>query len=177
MSEVVVIPAAALQRWRREAKELKKRSGISHHAALDAIARRTGQFPDWHHLIEAAKASEPAEQAFNAGFVVGIDLKIATSLAREKLGEFVEDVRLEHFVFEGFKRLGHDSEEDGAEVADAAYYRWRARVPATPKEAMRAVQIVFGAPSLLYVRLRGRMLFDLFFSEDHDGPWRLDPGV
>lgn len=175
MSEVVVVPAAALERWRREAKQLKKRDGIAHHSALDAVARRTGLFPDWHHLTEAARATEPAEEAFKRGFVVGIDWKIAAYLPEDKLGQFLDDPRLEHFVREDFGRLGHGSEADAREVAGAAYYRWGTRVPQTPQEAIVPVQRVFGTHALRYLRLRSRLLVDMIFSEDRDGPWRLEP--
>ena len=56
MPDVIVIPAAAVEALRRKAKKLRKETGIAHHAALDAVARAGGMFPDWHHLIEAAKA-------------------------------------------------------------------------------------------------------------------------
>ena len=46
MSEKVVVPAAALERWRRQAKELKKQKAIPHQAALDAVACLTGCFRD-----------------------------------------------------------------------------------------------------------------------------------
>ena len=51
MSDVVTVPAAALARWRRQAKELRKKDAMPHHAALDAVARLTGVFRDWHHVI------------------------------------------------------------------------------------------------------------------------------
>ena len=39
MSEVLVVSAAALERWRRQAKQLRKSKGLPHHAALDAGGR------------------------------------------------------------------------------------------------------------------------------------------
>ena len=57
----------------QKGKKLVKQNGIAHHAALDIVARAGGWFTDWHHLIEAAKATEPTEREFKAGLIIGMD--------------------------------------------------------------------------------------------------------
>ena len=87
---LLVIPSAAVEALRRKAKKLVKERSVAHHAALDMVARAGGAFPDWHHLIEAAKATEASERAFKAGLVVGIDVKEAQEVPRS-LRQFVRD--------------------------------------------------------------------------------------
>ena len=78
---------------RRKAKKLVKQNGLAHHAALDVVARSGGVFADWHHFIEAAKATEPTERAFRSGLVVGMDIKDALAIPDSKLVHFVRDAR------------------------------------------------------------------------------------
>ena len=103
MSDTVVIPAFVVERLRRKAKKLHRETGIAHHAALDAVAQEGGAFPNWHHLIEAAKATEPTERAFKTGLVVGIDRKEAADVP-SSLKEFMHDERLLAFVRAEFER-------------------------------------------------------------------------
>ena len=59
-------------------------------------------FPNWHHLIVAAKATEPAERAFKHGLVIGMDIKDALDVAESRLTQFLPDDRLAMFAFDEF---------------------------------------------------------------------------
>jgi hypothetical protein len=172
MSEAVVVPAAAVERWRRQAKDLKKQKAIPHHAALDAVARDTGLFPDWHHLIEAAKATEPAERAFKDGLVLGADIKDVLEdtrgLVPKNVPGFVQDERLATFIAEDFKRLRGSRWKEGDEswvIDESIYFRWLGARPASRDAAMKIVLAMF-ARGPVYVRLKGQILWNVVFDDD-----------
>ncbi len=177
MPDVIVIPSAAVEALRRKAKKLRKEQGVPHHAALDAVARAGGRFPDWHHLIEAAKATEPAEEAFKHGLVIGMDIKDALQMPAAKLTHFIEDERLQYFVFDDFDLhptggLGVDEDLRIDSVYQTVFYRSRRIVPASLEEAFKLCRAdFFFAPR--YVRLGGIVMFDVVVGEegeeDEDG--------
>lgn len=173
MSDVVVIPSAAVEALRRKAKKLRKEQGMPHHAALDAVARAGGVFPDWHHFIEAAKATEPAEEAFKHGLVIGMDIKDAMDVPAAKLVHFIEDERLRAFVFDDFDLhptggLGEDEDWRIDSVYETVFFRSRRIVPASLEEALKLSRADFSfAPR--YVRLGGMLVFDVLVDEDDEG--------
>ena len=166
MSDVVVIPSAAVEALRRKAKKLRKEEGLPHHAALDAVARAGGVFPDWHHFIEAAKATEPAEEAFKHGLVIGMDIKDALDVPKAKLVHFIEDERLVAFVLDEFglnpSKAMSDAEQWHLDlINETMFFRSRRIVP----ESLDAAEELsrkdfFFLPQ--YLRLKGRLLVDSF---------------
>ena len=173
MSDVFVIPSAAVEALRRKAKKLVKERGVAHHAALDMVARAGGAFPDWHHLIEAAKTTEPSERAFKAGLVVGIDVK-ETQDVRRSLSQFVRDEKLVMFVRSAFERahpkpwseeVAGDWEDLGAQLV---YFRGVRAVPNSLEETLELCREDFVWPPR-YVRLRGKVLQDPFSDEAENG--------
>ena len=175
MSDKVVVPAAALERWRRQAKQLRKQKAIAHHTALDVVARLTGIFRDWHHVIVEAKATEPAEQAFRSGLVVGMDQKDAYEArhTRRNLLDFVEEDRMLEFTVAEFERRRpkpwNDEDEWQAQfLRELVYFRWTGVLSETHDEAeLLARKAFFFLPD--YVRLKGRLLLDPFSDEDANG--------
>ncbi len=172
MSDVHVIPSAAVEALRRKAKKLRKEQGMPHHAALDAVARAGGRFPDWHHFIEAAKATEPAEQAFKHGLVIGMDIKDALEVPDSRLTQFLPDERLAMFVFEEFGLtpsggLGETDDWRVDALDETVFFRSRRIVPDTLDEALKLRrQDFFFFPR--YVRLRGQLLIDPLEEDDED---------
>ncbi len=172
MPNVIVIPAAAVETLRRKAKKLRKETGIAHHAALDAVARAAGVFPDWHHLIEAAKATEPTERAFKAGLVVGIDVKEAQDV-RSSLRQFVHDERLLMFVRSAFERAHprpwtEEVEGDWEDLEwQLVYFRGVRAIPNSLGETLELCREDFIWPPR-YVRLKGKVLRDPFSDEDEN---------
>ena len=173
MSDVFVIPSAAVEALRRKAKKLVKERGVAHHAALDMVARAGGAFPDWHHLIEAAKATEPSEWAFKSGLVVGIDVKEAQDVG-SSLIQFVRDETLVMFVSWAFEREHPKpwSEEVTGNWEDLdwqlVYFRGVRAVPNTLDEALELCSEDFYWPPR-YVRLRGKVLLDPYSDEAENG--------
>ena len=173
MSKVIVIPASSVEELRRKAKQLRKETGVAHHAALDAVARAGGVFPDWHHLIEAAKATEPSERAFKAGLVVGIDVKEAQDV-RRSLSQFVHDDQLIMFVRSAFERAHPKpwSEEVAGDWDDLGsllvFLRGVRAIPNSLDETLELCREDFFWPPR-YVRLRGKVLQDPFSDENENG--------
>jgi hypothetical protein len=166
MSDVHIVPSAAVEALRRKAKKLVRQDGIPHHAALDAVAR-AGGYPDWHHFIEAAKATEPTERAFKKGLVVGIDIKEAQDVP-SSLNHFVRDEQLVMFVRFEFEREHPRpwSEETGwkwEELDELVYFRGVRSVPHTLDEAWKLTNEDFFFPPR-YLRLRGQV--EKLFPED-----------
>ena len=173
MSDVLVIPSAAVEALRRKAKKLVKERGVAHHAALDMVARASGAFPDWHHLIEAAKTTESSERAFKAGLVVGIDVKEAQDV-RPSLSQFVSDEQLVKFVRSAFERAHPKpwSEEFAGDWEDLGlqlvYFRGVRAVPNSLDETLELCREDFFWPPR-YVRLRGKVLLDPFSDAAENG--------
>src|SRR5487761_1947828 len=124
---VIVIPAAAVERLRRKAKKLTKQNGIAHHAALDNVARASGRFADWHHLIEAAKATEVTERALKTGLVIGMDRK-DVDFDQSRIKRFVRDERVSMFFRMEFEKWHPEpwSEEDEGgrdDIDELVYFR------------------------------------------------------
>ena len=167
-TDIVIIPAAVVDRMRRKAKELKKHTGISHHEALDQVARADKYFRDWHHLIEHAKATELTEQALNAGFIIGMDRKDA-DFNHDRLKRFVRDERVASFIRSKFKEQhpkpwSDDEEFDWEEIEELIYFRSNSIVPDTLEAALEICDEDFYFPPR-YVRLRGKVI-DLYSVED-----------
>lgn len=172
VSRIAVFPAAAVEHLRRKAKELKKKTGVPHHEALDIVAREIFHLPDWHHFIEQAKANELSERAFKAGLVVGIDVKEASDV-RSSLSQFVRDERLVMFVRSEFEKAHPKpwSEEVEGDWEDLdwqfVYFRCVRTTPNTLDEVWELCRkdFFFGPQ---YVRLKGKVLQDPFSDEDEN---------
>lgn len=173
MSDVVVIPSAAVEALRRKAKKLRKEQGLPHHAALDAVARAGGVFPDWHHFIEAAKATEPAEEAFKHGLVIGMDIKDAMEVPAAKLVHFMEDERLVAFVRDEFglnpsEGISDDDQWHMDLINETVFFRARRVVPDSLDDAENlSREDFFFLPQ--YLRLKGKLLIDPFDDGEDEG--------
>ena len=137
------------------------------------VARGGGAFPDWHHLIDAAKATEPSERAFNAGLVVGIKVKEAQEV-RPSLNHFVCDEQLVTFVRSAFERAhpkpwGEEVTGDWEDLnLQFVYFRGVRVVPNSLDEALELCRADFIWPPR-YLRLRGEVLQDPFSDEAENG--------
>jgi hypothetical protein len=88
--------AAVFEKWKQQARQLKRSTNIAHHEALDALAQRN-QFQDWHHVTVEAGLNRLSEKAIRQGFVVAYDVKEASeSPLPDEL--FIEDWRAPHFA-------------------------------------------------------------------------------
>ena len=167
---IAVFPAAAVGHWRRKAKQLKKKTGVSHHEALDIVAREIGHLPDWHHLIEQAKANERSEGAFKAGLVIGMDPKDA-DFNLSHLINFVPDERLVMFVHSEFEEQHPKPWSEHVEsmwegYEELVYIRCKGAAPGTLEEAFEVCRKDFFFQPL-YIRLRGRVE-QTFLEEEYE---------
>lgn len=156
---IYITPAVVVERLRRKAKRLKKETGVTHQHALDLAAQQTKHFQSWHHVIQAAKLTEPSEQAFRHGFVFAMDFKDA-DLDQENAPFIVPDNQVAYFVIRDFKKsVKQFSEEDGyflEELSDFVYFHCKGPAPATLKAALKRISKGFFFPPKL-VWLRGEM--------------------
>ncbi len=93
MCSKILIASLDVQKLKQRARKLKRESGVTHHEALDQIAKAVG-FDHWHHVSESAKAFAPTESAYFFGVIIAMDIKDADGF-HDPSGRFVED----HMVF------------------------------------------------------------------------------
>lgn len=159
MPDIHIVPAAAVESLRRKAKQLKKQERIPHHEALDMVARKSGIFANWHHLVEAAKATEPTERAFTHGFVAGLDPKDFDNHGRFTLDTFVQDDGLLSFVLDELNsemRKNLDAYEI-EEYEELVYLRCKHKEPADLDKAMDFCVEHFPSPPR-YFRFNGQVI-------------------
>lgn len=159
MSNIVVLPAAAVESLRRKAKQLKKSNGIPHHEALDAVAREGDVFIDWYQLIQAAKATEPSEKSFKSGFLVGLDPKDVDGVDPSVFKSFVLDEQLLMFVLSEMRKEKLHEKYPGLEeeYAQLVYYRYTGRMLANFDAALDvSVKVFFSPPR--YLRFKGQVI-------------------
>lgn len=169
-TDTIVIPAAVVEQLRRKAKKLAKLMGIPHHEALDRVARDGIELPDWHHLIEQAKATEPSEQAFKRGLIVGMDRKDVEDVHSSELTRLVIDHRVVMFLRAEYERWyprpwSEDTQYDWENIEELVFFRQQEIVPRTLEEALKLCHENFFFPPR-YVRLRGKVVMNLFSEED-----------
>ena len=169
---VAVIPSAAVEYLRRKAKKLVKQDGIAHHAALDIVARAGGQFVDWHHLIEAAKATEPSERAFKEGLIIGMDPK-DVDFDHSRIKCFVRDEQVIMFFRMEFEKKhpqpwSEENQWDWDDINELVYFRPKRGLPHSLEEVFELCrEDFFFSPQ--YVRLKGVVLQDPFTDEAENG--------
>ena len=83
-----IITSADVERLKQKARKLKRDTGISHHEALDQVAKAAG-LNHWHHVSESANAFKPTENAYYFGVIIAMDMKDVEF--RDPSGRFVED--------------------------------------------------------------------------------------
>jgi len=173
MSDIIIIMPSAQVDWlRRKAKQIRKETGVPHHEALDIVAREFGHLSDWHHVIESAKVTEPAERAHKTGLVIGMDVKEADDVNVSRLTHFVVDEQLYFFVLREYGKEGpvswDDEDEEARQIAhEFVFFRSKRLVPDTLDQAVAiAEKDFFFAPR--YLRLKGERLIDPFEFGDED---------
>lgn len=169
MPDIHVVPAASIESLRRKAKKLKKERGIPHHEALDMVARIGGVFPNWHHIVEAAKATEPSERAFKTGFLVGLDPKEASEMSVSSLDSFVCDERLLIFVLDELEKERREKGRpyEREEYEELVYLRYTRRTPVDFDKATDICAESFFFPPR-YLRFKGEVIEALPYQEDED---------
>jgi hypothetical protein len=127
MHDQYIFPSVIFGKWRQEARALKRSTELSHHQALEQIAKQN-QFASWRHVVAEAKLNRISESAYRTGLVVAYDIKDAMDNWSSD-ESFVDDFRAFHFcqgdIFEWYRR--NDDEAEGEErdaiPSDPADYR------------------------------------------------------
>lgn len=145
----IIFSTVTLQKWKQEARRLKKTRNLAHHDALDEVARQN-QFADWHAVTVEARLNESSERALKSGLVAAYDIKDATESWKPD-EKFVEDWRVPFFAEEALFKwyVAEDDAESGPVQVDDeyreeyfewmqnfGYFRWTGPVPTTIKHAM-----------------------------------------
>ena len=174
MPDIHIVRAAVVESLRRKAKLLKKQEGIPHHEALDMVARKTGAFANWHQFIEEAKATEPAEQAFKQGLVIGLDRKEVDGF--RSFGPFVDDECLRLFVLEevqskvrenGPRYEGESLEDLEMEYFELVFLRHKKATFADYKAVEQLLAKEFFFPPR-YIRFKGELIEDWLWDVEDD---------
>jgi hypothetical protein len=105
----------AFGKWKQQARALKRSADLSHHQALDLVAK-ANRFDNWHQVVTEAKANRVSEAAYRSGLVVAYEIKDATESWIPDVS-FVDDPRVYLFcrndVLAWFRR--GDEEAEGEE--------------------------------------------------------------
>jgi hypothetical protein len=86
MTTIIFTPARHVEILKQKARTLKKEQGISHHEALEQIAKQF-HYHHWHHVTEMAVITVPSEAAYRNGLLLAFDVKEADSLDDEVFTE------------------------------------------------------------------------------------------
>lgn len=122
-----IFSSVTFEKWKQQARALKRASGFSHHQALDQIAK-ANRFDNWHHVVTEAKLNRISETAYRSGLVVAYDIKDAMDNWIPD-NSFIDDSRALHFCQEDiftWYRQGDDEAEGDEKCAiptDQAEYR------------------------------------------------------
>lgn len=87
MNTIIFTPSSGVEKLKQKARKLKKEQGLSHHEALDQIAKQF-RYHHWHHVTEMAAITEPSETAYRHDLLIAFDVKEAESFDDEL---FIED--------------------------------------------------------------------------------------
>jgi len=82
MNILIFTPSSNVEKFKQKARKLKKEQGLSHHEALDQVAKEF-HYHHWHHVIEMATITAPSEIAYHDGLLVAFDIKEAASFDDE----------------------------------------------------------------------------------------------
>ncbi|WP_323142697.1 hypothetical protein [Massilia phyllosphaerae] len=127
MPKEYIFSSATFGKWKQQARALKRSSQLSHHQALDHVAK-AHRFDDWHQVVTEAKLNHVSETAYRSGLVVAYDVKDAMD-SWVPDASFVDDSRVYHFcendIFAWYRRGDDevDGEERNAIPTDPTEYR------------------------------------------------------
>jgi hypothetical protein len=178
------VSTETLERFKQMARRTKRARGISHHEALEVVARRV-HFDTWHQVTLAHQAMLPTETAVRRGIVIGMNVSEADGLDEEIFIEscaarLVADPLLPALYAEEFYRLEYEGidEEDGRplrekwteqELRESAQdhlnnlvlYRFEGEaVPRDPVTIVKLVaEVSFFGPEIVWI---GGRMYDTF---------------
>ena len=120
MRTQIIITSASVEKLKQKARKLKRERSISHHEALDRVAKEA-HFNHWHHVAESAKAFEPTERAYYFGVIIALDIKDAMDF-RDPNDRFVEDSSAFALCADDIYRYIREADEDSDMLATDYHY-------------------------------------------------------
>lgn len=125
MHREFVFSSVVFGKWKQQARALKRSGTLSHHQALEQVAK-ANRFDNWHHVVTEAKQNRASELGYRSGLIVAYDIKDAMD-SWVPDDSFVDDSRAMHFcandIFAWYRR--GDEECEGEE---------KAAIPSDPEE-------------------------------------------
>ncbi|WP_028633976.1 hypothetical protein [Pseudomonas parafulva] len=94
MKRIFLIPQKAVSLLKQRARNLKRNRQITHHEALEIVAKTVG-FDSWHQVAGAAEKCRPIEDAFRRGFLLAFDSSEVPDLENDEL-----PIEWEEYAFE-----------------------------------------------------------------------------
>lgn len=94
MKRIFLIPQKAVSLLKQRARNLKRDRQITHHEALEIVAKTVG-FDSWHRVAGAAEKCRPVEDAFRRGFLLAFDGSEVPDLENDEL-----PIEWEEYAFE-----------------------------------------------------------------------------
>lgn len=76
MNITIFTQSSYVEKLKQQARKLKKELGLSHHEALDQVAKNC-RYHHWHHVTEMAAITAPTEEAYRSGLLVAYDISEA----------------------------------------------------------------------------------------------------
>jgi len=114
MNIIIFTPSIHVEKLKQKAKKLKKELGISHHEALDQIAKQF-RYHHWHHVTEMAAITAPTEEAYRNGVLVAYDFSDISDCYMEE-SPFVEDNLAMYFcedqLWQAYLEIDDDEEPE-----------------------------------------------------------------
>lgn len=172
----IFTPSINVDKFKQQAKKIRKEQGLSHHEALDLIAKKY-KYHHWHHVTEMANLTEPLEKAFRQGFVIAYDFKEAEYVGAE-LFKVEDDLRwfCENDLWKSYQEIDDKDDPEFKELDEEEkrqyfnqdvfesmiFFRYVGkRTPANLKNALKLIhKSCFWSPE--YVWLKGTF-YDTFF--------------
>lgn len=182
MKTIIFTPSKNVEILKQKARTLKKEQGLSHHEALNQIAKQF-HYHHWHHVTEMAAITAPSEDAYRNGLLLAFDIKEADSFDDEL---FIQDNLAPLFCEEELWKIYlemDDEDEEFHELPESeqqeyfrdfmnnlVFYRYEGQnTPLTIEDTLKFVnEYSFWMPS--YVWLKGK-LYDTYDlpATDSDG--------
>jgi hypothetical protein len=169
MSVIIFTPSNNVEKLKQKARKLRKDLGLTHHEALDQVAKKY-HYHHWHHVTEMAAITAPTEEAYRNGLLIAFDLKeadldsdffIETEIARFFCEDELWTAYLEIEDVEDPDFLDLPEEEQRSYFMETfeslAFYRFTGeKIPGSVEDALKLIsEISFWPPE--YIWLNGKL--------------------
>jgi hypothetical protein len=170
----IFTPSINVGKFKQQARKIKKEQGLSHHEALELVAKKY-QYHHWHHVTEMSALTEPTEKAYRQGLLIAFDIKEAEYVDEEffKKAEWAEKFCKDE-LWKHYLETSEDDEDEDAlreyfteDFEGLVFFRYVGkRTPSNLKNALKLInKSCFWSPN--YVWLQGTF-YDTYFEPAYD---------